>query len=99
MIEIGKEGQNIFIDNGISPVRKLLHSTDEFYQYLVDKEHPKLFPVDKDKISIFQAWYQDYSRKNFTLEEVEIMDNLTETELNHFFNIYIGQQTHNKPLH
>ena len=35
ILDIGKEGQNILIDHGISSVRKLRNTTDEDYQYLV----------------------------------------------------------------
>ena len=35
--EIGKEGHKLLIENGISSVIKLINSTDDAYQYLVDK--------------------------------------------------------------
>ena len=99
ILEIGKEGQNLLIDHGISSVRKLPNATDEVYQSLVDKEHSKLFTADKDQIFIFRSWYQDSSRKNSAFKEVEIMDNLTETEWYRFRNSYIDQETHTPPSH
>ena len=45
----GKEGQKLLIDYRISFVIKLLNATDYVYQSLVDKEHSKLFAVDKEK--------------------------------------------------
>ena len=36
-LDIDQEGQNILVDHGISLLRKLLNSTDEAYQYLMDK--------------------------------------------------------------
>ena len=95
--EIGKEGQKLLIYHGISSLRKLHNTTDEVYQSLVDKEHSKLFTADKDQIFIFRSWYQDASLNKSTFEEVEIMDNLTETEWYHLCNSYIGQKTHNTP--
>ena len=37
--------------------------------------------------------------KNSAFKEVEIVDNLTETEWDHFCNRYIGQKTHTTPSH
>ena len=87
------------IDHGISSVRKLPNAIYESYQYLVDKEHSKLFAVNKDQIVIFQAWHQDSSRKNSTLKEIEIMDNLTEIKWDNLCNSYIGQKTHTTLSH
>ena len=53
ILEIGKEGQNLLTDHGISSARKPINATYEAYQYLVDKEHSKLFAVDKTKIFVF----------------------------------------------
>ena len=36
-LDIYQEGQNILVDHGINLLRKLLNSTDEAYQYLMDK--------------------------------------------------------------
>ena len=37
ILDIGKEGQKLLIDHGISSVRKLQKTTDEAYQSLVDE--------------------------------------------------------------
>ena len=86
------------IDNDISSVRKVSDSTDEAVQPLVDKEHSKLFAVDMDQIFIFLAWYQYASHNNSALKEIEIMNNITVTEWEHFCNSYIGQKTYIPPL-
>ena len=80
-------------------MQKLLNATGEDYQYLVDKEHSKLFAVNKDQIVIFQAWHQDSSQKSSTLKEIEIMDNLTEIKWDHLYNSYISQKTHTTLSH
>ena len=36
-LDIDQEGQNILVDHGIRLLIKLLNSTDEAYQYLMDK--------------------------------------------------------------
>ena len=66
---------------------------------MVYKEEYSLFAVDKNQIVIFRSWYQDSSRKNSVFKEVEIMDNLTETEWYRFRNSYIDQETHTPPSH
>ena len=37
ILDIGKEGQKLLIDNWISSVKKLGNTTDEAYQSLVDE--------------------------------------------------------------
>ena len=64
ILVIGKEGQKLLVDYGISSMRKLLNTTNDAYQYLVEKEHSKLFGVDKDQVFIFKACYQYSSCKN-----------------------------------
>ena len=99
VLDIGKEGHNLLVAYGIISVRKLLNATNEAYYILVDKEHPKLFAVEKDQNFIFRSCYQDSSCNDYELKEVHIMDNLTETEWYYFRNIYISQQTHTTPSH
>ena len=55
----------------------------------MDKEHSRFFSVDKYQIFIFQDRYKDASQKNSSFKEVENMDNLTDTEWDHFWNSYI----------
>ena len=49
ILEIGKEGQKLLIDHGISSVRKLRNTTDEAYQYLVYEKQYNFFDLDKNK--------------------------------------------------
>ena len=54
-----------------------------------------MFTVDKYQLFIFLAWRQYASCKNSALKEVEIKDNIIETEWDHFWNSYIVHKTHN----
>ena len=84
ILDIGKELQKLLLDQGIISVRNLPNAADEACQYLLDKEYSKKIGVEKDQIFILRYWYQDSYHKNSAFKEVEIMDNLTETEWDHF---------------
>ena len=66
---------------------------------MMEKEHSKLFTVDKEQIKIFIDWHHNASHKNSAFKEVEIMADINETEWYHFCNRYIGNQTNNTPSH
>ena len=53
-----------------------------------------MFAVYKGKNFTSRAWYQHYSSMKYKFKELEILDNITETENDHFCTRYIDQKTH-----
>ena len=64
ILDIEKEAQNIFTDQGISYIRKLLNKKYGKYQFMADRKLSKLLPICMDQINIFCNWHQLFSSKN-----------------------------------
>ena len=94
ILDISKEVHKLLINLGIHLLRKIINDTDESHQSKDDKEHSKLFAVDRDQIVIFQAQYQYTSHNNTARRRLKQW--IVSLILN---GITSGQKTHNTPSH
>ena len=81
ILEIETKGRQLLLNQVIYYGIKIIHTKNETYRSLVDKENSNLFMVDIDQLFIFKKWHHTNFIRIPTTTEADILYNLTEDEL------------------